>query len=130
MSLEFNPVPLDGSIHPLPAFLDYYMDLAPSTPFAKFPSIDDPDKVTTISYSDFAKATHRVAHALCPDGVGTKGEVVAVLVHCDSILYMALLIGMMRAGMVVRISLSLLALVLLAHKISYEAVPNVTQEFT
>ena len=101
MSLQHEPVPLDGSINAIPGFLDYYVEHYPSHTFVKFPSIDDPTVATSISYKDFAQATHRIAYALRPDNVESYGETIAVLVHCDSLLYMALLVGMIRAGIVV-----------------------------
>ena len=93
--------PLDGSLYVLPDFADFHAERNPNHPWAIFPSVSDSD-VTTISFSEFAESTHRIAHALCPMRHGNEREVVGVLVHCDNILYVALLVGMTRAGMIVR----------------------------
>ena len=41
------------------------------------------------------------AHAFRPDGTRAQGELVAVLIHCDALLYLALIPGLVRAGFVV-----------------------------
>lgn len=88
----------------LPGFLDFHAEHSPLRPFIKFPTKDRQGEETTVTYLEFANATHRVAYAVRPDISEDDGAVVAILVHCDSILYMALLVGMIRAGMIVRAS--------------------------
>ena len=95
--------PLDGSIPVLPGFADFHAEHNPDRPWVVFPSRQDPTKVESISYAEFARATHRVAHAFRPNREGQRdGEVVAVVVNCDSIMYLAMIVGLVRAGFVVR----------------------------
>ena len=54
-----------------------------------------------VTFGEVSRATHRIAHRLRPHRSGTEGEVVGVLVQCDVILYITLLVGMTRAGLVV-----------------------------
>ncbi|KAI0081390.1 acetyl-CoA synthetase-like protein [Panus rudis PR-1116 ss-1] len=100
MAAEHTIPPLDGSLTVVPGFVDFHAEHNPSRPWVVFPSIDDPNTLTEISYLELAKASHRVAHALRPNRSGDDGEVVAVLIHCDTVLYIATLIGMVRAGLV------------------------------
>ena len=94
-------VPLDGSLNVLPGFIDFHAKHNPTRAWAKFPSFSNPSEATSVSFGDFAKATHRIAHTLRPGRAGNDGEVVAVFIHCDTILYLALLAGLVRAGFVV-----------------------------
>ncbi|TCD69319.1 putative NRPS-like protein biosynthetic cluster [Steccherinum ochraceum] len=92
--------PLDGS---LPAFwgaLDWHAEYNPSTPWVIFPTPHGPEATKTLSFLEFAQASHRVAHVLRPGRAGPEGQVVALLLHCDSIHYNAMLAGTMRAGIV------------------------------
>ena len=91
--------PLDGSIDVLPGLVDFHAERNPEHAWAIFPSASG--GISSISFAEFAKATHRIAHILRPNRSGPEGEVVAVIVNCDSILYVALLVGMVRAGLVV-----------------------------
>ncbi|KAJ3525806.1 hypothetical protein NM688_g8348 [Phlebia brevispora] len=93
--------PLDGSLPVLPGFVDFHAKYNPDLPWVVFPSKQDPTKADSISYSQFAKATHRIAHGLRPNrSEGKDGDVVGVVIHCDSILYLAVLVGLVRAGFV------------------------------
>lgn len=94
--------PLDGSIPVLPGFLDFHAKHNPGRPWVLFSSPSNTE-VTSVSFSDFASATHRIAHALRPNRTGAENAVVGVLVQCDVILYITLLVGMIRAGLVVSV---------------------------
>lgn len=99
MAIEKKYPPLDGSLDVLPGFVDFQATHNPNLPWAKFPSIHDPTQATAISYAEMAKATHRVAHVVRPDRAGKEGEIVGILVNCDTVSYLALMIGMVRAGL-------------------------------
>ncbi|KAJ3555779.1 hypothetical protein NM688_g2383 [Phlebia brevispora] len=92
--------PLDGSVTVLPGFVDFQAKHNPEKPCAVFPSSTSPTGVDSVTFKEFAKATHRVAHAVRPGRKGEEGEVVGVVIHTDALLYMALLAGMARAGLV------------------------------
>ena len=69
-----------------------------------FPARNGPG-AEDVTWRHFAQATHRIAHVLRPGRAGSEGEVVAVLAHCDSVLYNALLAGIIRAGYIVSLSI-------------------------
>ena len=98
-----NPVPppRDGSITVVPGFIDFHAQHNADLPYAVFPSKDHADGMDEVSFSEFALASHRIAHFARPGRVGDDGQVVAVLINCDVILYVALLTGLMRAGIIV-----------------------------
>lgn len=91
--------PADGL---LPAFvgqLDFHAEYNPSVPWAVFPWSGE---VREISYLQLAHASHRVAHLLRPGRAGPDGQVIALLLHCDNVHYGAVILGCIRAGLVVR----------------------------
>ena len=101
-----NFPPTDGSILVLPGFADFHAVHNPDLPWAVFPSREDATKSESISFAEFANATHRIAHAFRPHREGNHdGEVVGVVINCDSILYCATIVGLARAGFVVRLPL-------------------------
>jgi acyl-CoA synthetase (AMP-forming)/AMP-acid ligase II len=61
------------------------------------------DEITTITHLEFGRATHRAAHILRPNREGQDGEVVAVLALSDTVLYHAILVGLMTATLIVRV---------------------------
>ena len=61
---------------------------------------------TAVSYNEFADATHRIAHTVREGPIRGNGEVVAVIIHCDSVLYLAALAGLVRAGLTVSLDFS------------------------
>lgn len=97
--------PLDGPITAFPGLADFQSQHNPDSPWVVYPSRDSPTGVKTVSYKELRDATHRIAHAVRPERNGTEQEVVAVIIHTDALLYVTLLIGMIRAGIVVSISL-------------------------
>lgn len=109
MTVDRAPLspPLDGSIHVLPGLVDFHATHNADLPWALLAS-DAESPVSSVSFLEFAHATHRIAHALRPGRAGAENEVVAILVNCDTILYLALVAGMVRAGLVVRDILILL----------------------
>ncbi|KAH8102917.1 hypothetical protein BXZ70DRAFT_1057354, partial [Cristinia sonorae] len=92
--------PVDGSVFVFPGFIDFHAEHTPSNPWAVFQSAHDPGKIDSISYSQLAEATHRVAHALRPGRQGKEQEVVAIIINCDTVQYVATMAGMRRAGLV------------------------------
>ena len=54
---------------------------------------------------DYDMAHARLHHLGCL--CCRRGEVIAVLIHCDAILYLALLVGLVRAGFVVSLTSTL-----------------------
>ncbi|KAJ7647851.1 hypothetical protein FB45DRAFT_732988, partial [Roridomyces roridus] len=58
------------------------------------------DKLVTITQLEFGRATHRAAHLLRPSREGPDGQVVALLSESDTMLYNAVLVGLMTANYV------------------------------
>ncbi|KAJ3557049.1 hypothetical protein NM688_g1689 [Phlebia brevispora] len=97
MSSPLHLPPLDGSLTVLPGFLDFHAEYNPDRPWAVYPWSGD---VGSISFSELAKATHRLAHFLRPDASIQSRDIAVVLVNCDTVLYATVLMGIARAGMV------------------------------
>lgn len=93
--------PLDGSISVLPGFVDFHATHNADLPWALL-SAGPELPVQSVSFAQYARATHRIAHKLRPERAGQDKEVVAILINCDTILYLALIVGLVRAGLVVR----------------------------
>lgn len=93
--------PLDGSLTLTPGFVDFHAKHNANLPWAVFPSRDDPTKIDSVSFAELAKASHRIAHRARPGRTGSDGEVVGLLIHCDALLYAAIIHGLARAGLVV-----------------------------
>lgn len=102
LNMSYKPLfpPLDGSVPPIPGFVDFQQKHNGDRPWILFPS---GATVSSISFSQFADATHRVAHAFAPNMTRSNGEVVALIINCDTVLYVAMLAGLIRAGFVVRV---------------------------
>jgi hypothetical protein len=96
-----NP-PLDGSIT-IPELLDFHSNHSAELPIYAF-SPDGTDEPIEVSFLEFGRACDRVAYALRPqlDALGEDKQVVAFIALADTIVYQAVTIGMMRAGLVVR----------------------------
>jgi acyl-coenzyme A synthetase/AMP-(fatty) acid ligase len=104
MSTEPAMPPLDGSIsYVVPGLVDFHAEHNPDRPWA-FLASDSHHPPSWVTFLEFAKATHRVAHALRPGRTGPEKEVVALLINCDNVMYLALIAGMIRAGLIVRSS--------------------------
>ena len=118
--------PLDGSIPVLPGFVDFQAEHNPDRPWAIFPS---GDHVESISFKQFSDATHRAARAFRPGGSLAKGEVVAVIALCDSMLYIALVTGLVRAGYVVSETYFSSRIEVTSGLKSVSAIPSIAEKF-
>ncbi|EKM49837.1 uncharacterized protein PHACADRAFT_154467, partial [Phanerochaete carnosa HHB-10118-sp] len=111
--------PLDGSISVVPGFIDFHAEHNPDRPWVVFPSSSSPDGIGSLTYADYAKATHRVAHAYRPYRHGPEGQVIGVLINCDTIHYVAIESGLIRAGLIP---------FLISHRNSPEAVAHLLEK--
>ena len=75
----------DGTLPAVVGQLDWHAEHNPNVPWVLFPSPEDPKTVRSLSFSDLALATHRVAHILRPGRAGADGEPIAMVFHCDTI---------------------------------------------
>jgi len=94
--------PLDGSVT-LPETVDYHRKHHPTVPVYVFVE-DGASNITKITHLEFGRACDRVAHYLRPGRRGPEREVVAVLALSDTLLYQTAVVGIMRAGLIVRIT--------------------------
>ncbi|KAF8174554.1 putative aminoadipate reductase [Pholiota molesta] len=67
---------------------------------------DGASEITNVNYFEFTRAADRVAHHFRPGRQGRDGEIVAVVALSDSLLYHAVTLGLMRAGMVIKADLA------------------------
>ncbi|KAG6840630.1 hypothetical protein C0991_005482 [Blastosporella zonata] len=74
-------------------------------PFFTFVDLAAPTGLQVITHLEFGRAAHRVAHILRPNRLGPDGQVVAIIALSDSILYQAIIVGCIIAGLVVLVPL-------------------------
>ncbi|KAF8193608.1 hypothetical protein K438DRAFT_1720091 [Mycena galopus ATCC 62051] len=63
-------------------------------------AIPGASETVTITHLEFGRATHRAASILRPQREGSDGQVIAVLALADTVLYHALLVGLMAADLI------------------------------
>ncbi|KAF8151163.1 hypothetical protein K438DRAFT_2084818 [Mycena galopus ATCC 62051] len=71
----------------------------PSDPFYIYAKLES-SEIVTITQLEFGRATHRAAHVLRPNREGQDGKVVAILAESDTMLYYAILVGLMTANFI------------------------------
>ncbi|KAF9064552.1 hypothetical protein BDP27DRAFT_1405295 [Rhodocollybia butyracea] len=57
-------------------------------------------QVTTVQYLEFVRASHRAAHLIRPNRSGSNRQVVAIMALVDTIVYTAVVAGMIEAGLI------------------------------
>ncbi|CAA7263092.1 unnamed protein product [Cyclocybe aegerita] len=95
---EFVHPPLDGSVT-LPETIDFHWIHNADLPIYAFHDAVT-GAVKEISLLEFGRACHRVAHELAPNFEVDSRPVVALMALCDSLLYQAVTVGLMKAGVV------------------------------
>ncbi|GLB38113.1 putative acetyl-CoA synthetase-like protein [Lyophyllum shimeji] len=100
MPVEKDPIPppVDGSVT-IPETIDFHWKHNADLAIFAF-NRDGTDEVTEITYLEFGRACHRVAHHVRPARAGPDGEVVAFIALADTIVYQAVTVGLMVAGLV------------------------------
>lgn len=92
----------DGSII-IPEVVDFHRKHNPEAAAYVFAHEDGSNVTTTITHLEFGRAADRVAHLVRPERRGADKEVIGVVALSDTILYHAVLVGIMRAGYVVSV---------------------------
>lgn len=93
-----------GSSLPFHQLLNFHMQNNPTLPMFVYADDQALDHYTTeITFLEFGRAAHRIAHVLRPERGGGEGQVVMLIANCDTILFHAVLAGMFIAGQVVSI---------------------------
>ena len=113
--LSRDPVyaPLDGTVN-IPETIEFNWIHNADYPAFVY-SEDGTNHITEISNLEFGRACHRAAHALRPGYATATRPTVGFIALTDVLLYQAIVIGMMRADIVVR-SLFFLKLLILYHQ--------------
>ncbi|KAF9238233.1 hypothetical protein BU15DRAFT_62645 [Melanogaster broomeanus] len=103
MSSSISPVPeappLDGSLL-FSDLINFQMQKNPTFPIFVYANDETPNGTTEITFLEFGRAAHRIAHVLRPAHQGDVGQVVMLIANTDTILYHAALAGMSLAGLV------------------------------
>ncbi|PPQ80241.1 hypothetical protein CVT25_003501 [Psilocybe cyanescens] len=90
--------PLDCSVT-LPEVIDFHTKHNPDYPVWIF-NEDGQSAISKVTYLEYGRACDRVAHIMRPGRRGPEGELIAVVALSDNLLYNAVSIGLIRAGMV------------------------------
>ncbi|KAG6896169.1 putative NRPS-like protein biosynthetic cluster, partial [Termitomyces sp. T32_za158] len=100
MTLRREPVfpPLDGSVT-VPEVIDFNWQHNADLPMFAYET-DGSSKATEITFLEFGRACHRVAHLVRPSRAGPDGAIVAFIALADTIVYQAVVVGLMIAGLV------------------------------
>ncbi|KAG6906942.1 putative NRPS-like protein biosynthetic cluster [Tephrocybe rancida] len=101
MATERDPAlpPVDGSLT-LPETLDFHWEHNPDLSIFAY-NKDGSEEVTEITYLEFGRACHRVAHHVRPGRHGRDQEILAFIALADTIVYQAITVGIITAGLVV-----------------------------
>lgn len=84
--------------------VNFHMQNNPTLPIFVYADDQASDHHTTeITFLEFGRAAHRIAHALRPSRGGDERQVVMLIANCDTILFHAILAGMTIAGLVVSV---------------------------
>lgn len=99
----FSPPPSDGSV-PLGLLVDYHLQHNPERDFSVLVDASEggDELPVPVTYRHLALAVHRVAHRVNPTATLPQGTKVAILTSTDTIVNIALVLGILRAGLVVR----------------------------
>ena len=90
---------LNGSLF-FPDLINFHMQNNPALPMWVYPNDQD---ITEITFLEFGRAAHRIAHALRPERTGNDGQIVTLIANTDTILHQVVVAGMSIAGLVVSI---------------------------
>ncbi|KAF7373865.1 General substrate transporter [Mycena sanguinolenta] len=72
----------------------------PTAPCYVFAPIDPSAPVVNVTHLEFSRASQRAAHLLRPNRAGPDGEVVAIIALSDTLVYLAIIAGLMTANCV------------------------------
>ncbi|KAI0033029.1 acetyl-CoA synthetase-like protein [Vararia minispora EC-137] len=105
-SATFAPPALDSSIA-LPEIFDWHFEHSPRHPFARYE--DELEQIRTIYWSEVARSMHRAASWIAgrvsqdERDAALNGQpiVISILSSCDPLTYIAMEMGIMRAGFTV-----------------------------
>ncbi|KAF5389352.1 hypothetical protein D9757_004361 [Collybiopsis confluens] len=82
----------------VPELIQFHYENNPSRPAFVF--ADGEDTITEISYLEYVRACHRVAHIIRPQRAGPDRAVIALVALSDNLVYQSINVGIMQAGLV------------------------------
>jgi acyl-coenzyme A synthetase/AMP-(fatty) acid ligase len=85
----------------LARLIDWHVTHNPTHPYATFDPEEDGGDPPTMTFLEFGRGCHRLACAVAGQGPVEEGEIVALLIVCDSIMYNTTVAGLIRAGLTV-----------------------------
>ncbi|KIK92302.1 hypothetical protein PAXRUDRAFT_147631 [Paxillus rubicundulus Ve08.2h10] len=91
--------PLDCSLL-FPDLINFHMERNPTFPMFMYPNEMVTGATTEISFLEFGRAAHRIAHTLRPSCQDPDGQVVMIIANTDSLLHHAVVAGISIAGLV------------------------------
>ncbi|KIJ09827.1 hypothetical protein PAXINDRAFT_17112 [Paxillus involutus ATCC 200175] len=91
--------PLDCSLL-FSDLINFHMQKNPSFPIFVYADDQAPNGITEITFLEFGRAAHRLAHGFRPARQGNERQVVMFIAQTDTILHHAALAGMSIAGLV------------------------------
>ncbi|KAJ6473849.1 putative aminoadipate reductase [Mycena sanguinolenta] len=83
----------------IPQVVAHNCETNPSGPFYVYAEPSS-GKLVTITQLEFGRATHRAASLVRPEGAHSDSQVVAVIALSDTVLYHAVLVGLMTANLI------------------------------
>ncbi|KAJ7466248.1 putative aminoadipate reductase [Mycena galericulata] len=83
----------------IPDVVDLNCRTNPSGPFYIYAKPNSSD-IVTITHLEFSRASHRAANILRPNGEGPAGQAVALIALSDTVLYHAVLVGLITANLI------------------------------
>lgn len=101
--MELSLPPLDGSLLTLVNFVDFHAEHNPDRPWLVYPSPSSNEGLASVTFKELATATHLIASTLRPGRQGSDDQVVAILLHTDNVVYVAVMLGLLRAGLIVSV---------------------------
>ncbi|QRV80576.1 AMP binding enzyme [Ceratobasidium sp. AG-Ba] len=90
--------PTDASL-PFGSVVDFHLTHNPQHPWAVLSRTSNKPE-TTVTYEQLGHAVHRAACVLNPEGSLSRGTRVGILISTDSVVYITLILGAIRAGLV------------------------------
>ncbi|KAG6828273.1 putative NRPS-like protein biosynthetic cluster [Tricholoma furcatifolium] len=84
----------------IPEAIDFNFKHNAEQPFFVFSNPEAPSRTQIVTHLEFGRAAHRMAHILRPNRAGEDGDIVAIVALSDVILYQAIVVGCMIAGLV------------------------------
>lgn len=98
-TLSYDFPPTNGTVDPAHA-IDFNLNKNSDHLFAVLYDLKSTSK-TELTFGQLARAAHLAAHVINPGAAIPQGTNVGILVSTSSVMYIAMVLGVIRAGLVV-----------------------------